>query len=481
MTPEFLSGLNAAWAVAAFALAVFFAVSFFIRRRDAEFLLFSILCLTLGVVAIGMSLVYVAKNPADWAVAAGLGPVGAFAAAAANVHFVSAFTRARLPRWVQPVIYAVTVGFQTVYLSGYWWLPGSPALVPKWGLYQAAPTLVGSLGYGFIDLQLLFSVVLLFRAWRQGMREAGWGMLGASLVLAAAANDSLNSLGVDGMIYLAPAAFLVYALGIAISFPTRYGDAAGELETAESHLERAAQDLRSSHAELKDVRTELDLKAPLAAVGELAAAIAHEVRNPLAVIVNACANLRRPNGASQDRAVMLGIVEEEAERLNRLVTDLVRFARPMGTRRGHVPLGPVIARSLGMAHADYGVQGRCTGASELAALADPDLLALVLDQLVENACQAMRRGGEVAVDVRAVELHGRELVCISVEDSGHGMNSEILEKASSPFFSTREGGTGLGLTIVKRVVEAHGGSIDFLSQAGVGTRVELRFPSAPGA
>ena len=139
----------------------------------------------------------------------------------------------------------------------------------------------------------------------------------------------------------------------------RYRVGKDKLEEAARSLREKTEELRHSYAELRLVQNELVSKKQLAAVGELAAAIAHEVRNPLAVIVNAVAGLRRSAVRDEDRTMLLRIVDEEAARLNRLVTDLLRFARPVSVKRSPVSLLELATlRSSAMArrHHNHGAQ-----------------------------------------------------------------------------------------------------------------------------
>ena len=484
---QFVAGLDSAWAIAVFALGLFFAASFLIRRRDVEYLLFACLCGALGLSAAGMAVGYKVVTYDGWQWGANLAHAGVLTAAAVNLHFVCRFTRTQVPKWLPLATYALAAPFVVAALSNWWWLPDSGYIVKGSviGLdtshLVAKPSAVAIAGYAFMLLEVIVSTILLLRAFRAGHRESLWVLAGGALIMLAAVNDMLLVAGLWGTVFVIPMAFMAYALTVAMTFPARYRSAARALELTTHNLERANRDLRSSYAELREVRDELDKKAQLAAVGELAAAIAHEVRNPLAVIVNACANLKRPAVGLDDRHIMLGIVEEEADRLNRLITDLVRFARPAGTRRTVVQLGPIVERALRIARAEHGVLAQFTGDGELSALADPDLLPLVFDNLIENACQATGFGGRVEIEATAEQRHGRQLACLTITDTGHGMDATVLKRATDPFFTTRDGGTGLGLTIVKRIVEAHGGSVDFTSEAGAGTRVVLHFPRAvPG-
>ena len=487
MNSQFVAGLDTAWAIAVFGLGLFFAASYLFRRRDVEYLLFAVLCGALGVFTTGMALGYDSVGYDQWRWAANIAHAGILAAAAVNLHFVCRFTRAAQSRWGPAIVYVVTVPLIVAALSDWWWRNDSGYVVKgsviglETSHLVAEPSAVAIAGYVFMLLEIMASTILLVRAFTKGHRESLWVLVGGAFILVAAINDVLLVSGYWGSIYVFPMAFVAYALTVAMTFPARYQHAAGALETTTHHLARANRDLRSSHAELREVRSELDKKAQLAAVGELAAAIAHEVRNPLAVIVNACANLKRPAVPQNDRHMLLGIVEEEAERLNRLITDLVRFARPAGTRRTAVQIGPIVERALRVARAEHGVEAHFEGDGELSAVADPDLLPLVFDNLIENACQATGSGGRIDVTARAEARHGRQLVRLEISDWGHGMDDSVLAQAADPFFTTRDAGTGLGLTIVKRIVEAHGGSIDFSSEPGSGTRVLLHFPLAgPG-
>jgi signal transduction histidine kinase len=108
--------------------------------------------------------------------------------------------------------------------------------------------------------------------------------------------------------------------------------------------------------------------------------------------------------------------------------------------------------------------------------ADPNLLRLVFDNLVANACQAMGDSGSVDVRITGTALHGATAVRVEVKDGGHGMEPSVLERALDPFFTTRPSGTGLGLPIVHRIIEAHGGELVLDSAEGEGTRVTIVLP-----
>ena len=242
-------------------------------------------------------------------------------------------------------------------------------------------------------------------------------------------------------------------------------------------MQLRTDELRSSHAELRVVQSELVTKNQLAAVGELAAAIAHEVRNPLAVIVNAVAGLRRAPGSEEDRGILLSIVDEEAARLNRLVTDLLRFARPVNVKRSPVSLLELANRSRSQATDGHEIVVTIADDPAIQTVwVDPSLFRLVFDNLVQNACQAMKGGGRVDITVTRGNLGMTPAVSIRIKDHGHGMEPEVRERALDPFFTTRPSGTGLGLPIVQRILEAHGGELLIDSQEREGTSVTLNLP-----
>jgi signal transduction histidine kinase len=232
------------------------------------------------------------------------------------------------------------------------------------------------------------------------------------------------------------------------------------------------------------VQGELSNKRQLAVVGELAAAIAHEVRNPLAVIVNAVAGLRRGSLKEQDRTTLLDIVDEEAGRLNRLVGDLLRFARPFSVNRLPVSLGELARRFKGSIDGPQEIVTEIDAVPEADTVwVDPNLFRLVFDNLLSNARQAMRDGGVILVRIRPDRTRAEPSVRIEVVDSGQGMDAEVQRRALDPFFTTRPSGTGLGLPIVQRIVEAHGGDLRIHSVGGAGTTVTVTIPVArpPGA
>jgi signal transduction histidine kinase len=471
-----MSGVVAAWAIAQVGLGLYFALAYLVGRREKEFFLFSLLCLCFAIASAGVSVDYGGSTATSTAFAELVTHAGLILACAVNVHFALEFAQVTRRRRIAVWLYGLALAFELLLFSGAFFdgaYAGSGANVVR-----PPPTAFGVVFYVTGVAQAIAAITLLVRAHRRGRKEALSSLVGVSLCVPAIANDLLLALGfLRGMPSMLPHAFLMYAFGVAGTLLLRYRVAAGELEQTATNLRNKSEELRHSYAELKLVQDELVRKKQLAAVGELAAAIAHEVRNPLAVIVNAVAGLRRAELKDGDRATLLNIVEEESGRLNRLVTDLLRFARPVDVKRSPVSLIELANRTRSVVGDDYEVDVKASDDPDIQTIwVDPNLFRLVLDNLVSNACQAMRGGGRVEITVSRTEHRGELAALVEIRDRGHGMDAQVVRRALDPFFTTRPSGTGLGLPIVQRIVEAHGGELRIDSAEGQGTTVTLLIP-----
>ena len=480
MNAPFLCGIFVAWTMAQVAFGVFFILAYVLRRREVEYLLFSLVCFALALDTAGIAFGYYVTDVRQWPLAAMIAHLGAIPAAAINLHFVMSFARVPIHRQVIVPLYGLAGFYMALNAFGGWW--SSSELTVKasnlWGStvehVTASPSLLATSFYVVALVQVSLSLVLLVRSYRRGRREVGIAIGAAGIIALTVLNDVLLVTGVIESVYAAPHGFIIYAFAVGSTLLFRYRSTAGELEATVVDLEEATEELRSSYAELRVVQDELGRKRQLAAVGELAAMIAHEVRNPLAVIMNAIASFRRPGLKEEDRDMLLGIVEEETARLNRLVTDLLRFARPVNVKRSPVSLPELAKRASTMVDVQHAVEVDIDDDPDIQTVsADPGLLRLVFDNLISNACQAMPNGGTVRVTVKRATRDGVEGVSINIHDTGEGMEEDVLSRAPDPFFTTRPSGTGLGLPIVERIMEAHDGSISIDSEAGEGTVVRL--------
>src|SRR5262245_24817298 len=244
---------------------------------------------------------------------------------------------------------------------------------------------------------------------------------------------------------------------------------------------RLYDDLKRSHADLVAAQEQLVRKTRMAAMGEIAAAVAHEARNPLGALSNCVQMLRgNPNLTGED-AELLEIVHTESQRLNEIVSDFLAFGRPRPPHLEEVDVTEVIEASLALLRRDV----RCPAAITFTTKFDPALAPVQADRdqlrqvfwnLFLNAVQAMGDRGELRVETRSEGTRAR----ISVHDTGPGIPGAALSRIFEPFYTTKAGGTGLGLAIVRRIVDEHGGDIRAESDPGIGASFTLIFDTSSG-
>ena len=245
---------------------------------------------------------------------------------------------------------------------------------------------------------------------------------------------------------------------------------------------RLYESLWASYAELAAARAEMVKRERLVALGELSAIVAHEVRNPLGVIFNAVASLRRLIKADGDAAMLLDILAEESDRLNRLVSDLLDYTRPREPILQPEDVGRVLQDAVEVAWVQQGSPSHITShidvAPELPRVPlDRRLIRQVLINVLINALQSMpAQGGVIRVSGRREVREGREMLRLDVADPGCGIPTELLHRVFEPFFTTKAQGTGLGLAVVKRIIEEHHGELLLESTAGQGTLFTILLP-----
>ncbi len=217
----------------------------------------------------------------------------------------------------------------------------------------------------------------------------------------------------------------------------------------------------------------------LAALGEAAAVMAHEVRNPVAALLNAATLLQRQTLDAPARETLVRVVAEEAMRLERLVEDLLTLGRPLTPRLYTISLESVLDSVLALLERRGNLEGvRVTTSAPprpMLVQGDEDLLQLAITNVVRNAAQSSMRG---RVRISFDEREGAR--AIVVEDDGAGFSTEAARRAGEPFFTTRPTGTGVGLAVVRRVLDASGGRLEVGPARELGgARVALWLPSAP--
>jgi two-component system sensor histidine kinase PilS (NtrC family) len=236
---------------------------------------------------------------------------------------------------------------------------------------------------------------------------------------------------------------------------------------------------------LREMEEHLKRADRLAAIGKMAAGIAHEIRNPLASISGSIEILKDEVGNSPQNQQLMGIVLREVNRLNSLIADFLLFARPISPGKEKIHLHRLLEEILQMfTHSpDFTPQIRLETQfhGDLYIQGDPHQIRQVFWNLFINAAQAMPEGGTLRVDLRrnsspAPLTEGRLYGEVAVCDSGTGIGEEEMGKIFDPFFTTKERGTGLGLSIVHSIVESYGGKITVQSKVGQGTTFKILLP-----
>jgi two-component system sensor histidine kinase HydH len=226
--------------------------------------------------------------------------------------------------------------------------------------------------------------------------------------------------------------------------------------------------------ELRRLQAEVRRQEKLAAIGGLAAGVAHEIRNPLSSIKGLATYFAAKfTDGSQDRQ-LAQVMTQEVDRLNRVISELLEFARPTDLKKQPTDINLLLSHSLQLIAQDADAKRiliqRQLSNGHCMAVVDPDRISQCLLNLYLNAIQAMPTGGTLAVTSESVE-GSRLRICI--EDSGSGIAAEDMDKIFNPYFTTKPKGTGLGLAIVHKIIEAHEGHIQVESTPGKGTRFTL--------
>jgi two-component system sensor histidine kinase HydH len=239
--------------------------------------------------------------------------------------------------------------------------------------------------------------------------------------------------------------------------------------------------IRAQSEALQATRTRLAQSEKRAALGKLATAIAHEVRNPLAIMRSAAQGMLEGAPAPGPEAVRAcTFIIDEIDRLSNVVTSLLAFARPLQLRQRRVAVDELLGRTMALAREEYGDAVRIVhdGTARVPDVhGDPDLVCQVLLGLVANAVEASPPGTEVRLGVCAAA----DAVELAVADAGPGVAPDVRERIFEPFFTTRERGTGLGLAVARQIVQAHGGTIAVGDEPGGGARFTVRLRAARGA
>jgi len=241
-------------------------------------------------------------------------------------------------------------------------------------------------------------------------------------------------------------------------------------------VHRAEEMIEQRAKEQRELEDQLHQAERLAALGEMVAAISHEIKTPLGIIRSTAELLGEMPDAKDTQKRLSGVITEESTRLNRIVTEFLDFARPQAPNLQDCHLEQIIEKNLTFVRPELDKKGIAVNDNlngrSFKLQADQDLLYRAILNIVVNAIQAMEDGGTIQINVE----EERDTYQIEIEDTGCGISEENLKKIFNPFFTTKERGSGLGLSIVRKIIEGHNGRVAINSREGEGTKVRVQLP-----
>jgi len=236
-------------------------------------------------------------------------------------------------------------------------------------------------------------------------------------------------------------------------------------------------------AQLVQSRAIIERQEKLASLGTLAAGVAHEIRNPLTAINVRLHSLKRtlvPGSSEHEDAA---VIDQEIQRLDRIVRDVLHFARPAEPRPVTITAGSLFSRVRGLLDSQLekaSIRLNLASAPPLRIRVDPQQIEQVLINLIQNAAESIGRDGTITLRARSTLLplagHATPVVILEVIDTGKGIPLKVQERLFDPFFTTKEAGTGLGLSIAARIVEKHGGALQYQTEVDRGTTFGIVLP-----
>jgi signal transduction histidine kinase len=224
---------------------------------------------------------------------------------------------------------------------------------------------------------------------------------------------------------------------------------------------------------------ELQQVQRLAAIGQMVSVVAHEIRNPLQNIRMGIDAVRKEMRGDKGKSEILDEVDYGINLLNRIVEELLEYSRPVKLQRSMWPVRNIVEQALhSLSHKLHNTNVHLELEQEDGEIfVDAPKMTRTLMNLISNAAEAMPDGGDLWICSKFSESDGAPLLSLSISDSGCGIDAEGLERIKEPFFTTKTSGTGLGIHICKKIVEAHKGSFSIKSTVNEGTTVEITLPT----
>ena len=254
-----------------------------------------------------------------------------------------------------------------------------------------------------------------------------------------------------------------------------------ELQRIARGLEESYEKLRSQSDLIIEIEGQLRKAERLSAIGELGAVLAHEIRNPLASIKGTAEILKDDLRPGDRKYEFLEILVKESERLNRVVEDFLRMARPQPVIMGNCDLMAELNNVITLVSAEARkreVRLELKPAALPVIEGDPEKLRQAFLNIILNGLQATPPDGSVTITVSLEEAKasGPGSIELSFSDTGPGIEADKMERIFEPFYTSKEGGTGLGMAITRKIIEGHGGRIEVMSEPGAGADFRIHLP-----
>ncbi|MBW2029044.1 MAG: GHKL domain-containing protein [Deltaproteobacteria bacterium] len=241
-------------------------------------------------------------------------------------------------------------------------------------------------------------------------------------------------------------------------------------------VHKAEKDIEQRTRERLELEEQLNQAERLASLGHMVAGVSHEIKNPLGIIQSTAELLGGLPEASETQKRLSNVITEESGRLNRIVTEFLDFARPQTPNLQECRLEGVISRNLSFLRPELEKRGIRVEANldgrPYPLKGDEELLYRAFLNILLNAIQSVHDGGLIAIDL----AEEKGTLRVEIRDNGKGISAENLSKIFDPFFTTKDKGSGLGLSIVRKIIEGHRGSVHIESKEGEGTCVRIHLP-----
>jgi signal transduction histidine kinase len=254
-----------------------------------------------------------------------------------------------------------------------------------------------------------------------------------------------------------------------------------EIKSLSHSVRDLIEDVDQTHTELQKSRETLLQSEKMALVGKLAAGMAHSIRNPFTSVKMRMFSLGRTLKLTETQKDDLDVISQEIRHIDTIVQNFLEFSRPPKLKMQQVSPSVIVDLVIQLLEhrlISYEVRIEVIRKRPLPPIpADPEQLKEVLVNLVVNACEAMKKGGQIVIsEEETIERPTGKMVVIRVRDNGPGIPGPLVDKVLQPFFTTKEEGTGLGLSIASRIIEEHGGRLNLTSTEGMGTTFTITLP-----